>query len=98
VYLAGLESVLTADSNAKLAEKPIQHPQQVNKAVSFNAIKNQAFALLYSQEDSAVMIQKLEQLFLTNPVCRRQEREVPRQLGSTNHLLNYAKRKRKACF
>ena len=98
IYLTGLESILTADSDSKLAEKAVQHPQQVNKAVSFNAIKNQAFALLYSDEATEVVIEKLARLFLTNPIACRNERQVPRQKRSDNHLLNFSKRKRKICF
>jgi Leucine-rich repeat (LRR) protein len=46
----------------------IQHRQQVNRAVSFNAIKNFAQELLCSDEVSEVVIRRLENLFLTNPI------------------------------
>jgi len=98
VYLTGLESILTADSNAQLAQKELKHPQQVNQAVSFNAIKNEVFALLTGNEAAEVVVEKLERLFLTNPVCCRPERHGLRQKRSDNHLLNYRKRKRKICF
>ncbi len=98
VYLSGLESILTADANEQLAEKPTKNKQQVNHAVSFNAIKNLAMGLLFSDLPTDNVIRRLESLFLTNPVSIRNEREVPRQKRSARHLLNYAKRQRKMCF
>lgn len=46
IYLSGLESVLTGSAQDILDTKETQHPQKVNRAVSFNAIKTQAFTLL----------------------------------------------------
>jgi hypothetical protein len=97
-YLTGLETILTADANAELSEKDVLHPQKVNHAVSFNAIKNEAFALLGGKERADVVLQKLERLFLMSPTCQRSERDIPRQKRSDNHLLNYQKRSRKICF
>lgn len=98
VYLTGLESILTADSCAKLAEKSTQHKQQVNRAVSFNAIKSHALEILYSEDDTGLILKKLEKLFLTNPTSARKLRKVPRKKRSSRHLLNYANRRRKICF
>jgi hypothetical protein len=50
VFLTGLESILTEDSNVELLQRETTYPQQVNHAVSFNAIKNHAFDLLYSEK------------------------------------------------
>jgi hypothetical protein len=98
VYLTGLESILTADIDEQLAQKPTENTQKVNRAVSFNAIKNQAVELLCSNEDSDVVIKRLEKLFLTNPVSIREQRKVPRQKRSARHQANYLKRKRKMTF
>ena len=68
IYLTGLESILTADIDEQLADKPTKNKQKVNRAVSFNAIKNQAIELLCSDEKSDVVIKRLEKLFLTNKV------------------------------
>ncbi|MBU8849191.1 MAG: IS4 family transposase, partial [Desulfobacterales bacterium] len=56
VYLTGLESILTADIDEKLALQPTKNEQKVNRVVSFNAIKNQAVELLCSNEDSDIVI------------------------------------------
>ncbi len=98
VYLTGLETILTADVNNKLSEKVVKNKQQVNHVVSFNAIKNQAVELLCSDESSDVVIERLENLFLTNPVSIRDKRKVPRKKRSSRHLLNFQKRQRKITF
>lgn len=98
VYLTGMESILTADANAELAKKPVCYPQQVNHIVSFNAIKNQAFDILFGEGDTDSMLRKLHKLFLMNPTCRRKDRKKPRQKSSSRKLLDYWKRRRKHCF
>ncbi len=98
VYLTGLETILTADTNDKLSKKTVKNKQQVNHVVSFNAIKNQAIELLCSDESADVVIERLENLFLTNPVSVRDKRKVPRKKRSSRHLLNFQKRQRKITF
>ena len=98
VYLTGLESILTADTDAKLAQKTLARPQQVNRMVSFNAIKNQAIDLLFRKGDTDFILSKLERLFLINPTCIRTTRKVSRNKNSSRHLLNFWKRRRKQCF
>ena len=98
VYLTGLETILTADVSAQLSKKPVKNKQQVNHAVSFNAIKNQAIELLCSDEAPDVVIKRLEKLFLTNLVSIRKHRYVPRQKRSARHQINYLKRQRKIVF
>jgi hypothetical protein len=98
IYLTGLETILTADIDEQLDQKPTKNQQKVNRAVSFNAIKNQAVELLCSDEDSQVVIKRLEKLFLTNPVSIRPKRKVLRKKRSTRHQINYLKRKKKIAF
>lgn len=101
MYLSGLETLLTEDTkdtNTERAAKPTQHPQPVNRAVSFHAIKNQALDLLLSDLDGDSVIKRLEHLFRMNPTVLRPERKVPRKKRSARHRLNQAKRKQKFCF
>ena len=74
VYLSGLESLLTDSAQAQLDAKNTKHPQTVNRAVSFNAIKYQALDLLFSNEPSEPLLEKLTALFLSNPCLDRQHR------------------------
>lgn len=98
VYLSGLETILIQDTNAVLASKETKFPQQVNHAVAFNAIKNQAFDILSSDMDSEILIERLESLFIMNPTVNREERKVPRKKRSARHRLNYFRRTLKICF
>lgn len=102
IFISNYESVLTYESNEALAAKATLHPQKVNRSVSFNAIKNHCFDLFYSQKDTAVLLEKMEKLFLTNATSVRNNRSSPRyNYEKTKHLrhaLNYHKRKKKIVF
>jgi hypothetical protein len=98
IYLTGLESILTSETNEQLAQKENIYPQQVNKSVSFNAIKNKAFDLLYSDISIDIVIERLESLFLTSPTIVRKKRKIPRIKRSARHVLNHLKRMHKICF
>ena len=98
VYLTGLESLLTSSAQATLDAKETKHPQIVNHAVSFNALKNLAFDLLLSDFDSNIVVQKLTALFLTNPCIVRKNRNPQRKNSSSRTLLNFHKRIKKHCF
>ena len=83
----------------ELTKRETKYPQQVNHAVSFNAIKNHAFELLYGEKDTNILLDKLEKLFLTNPTRYRLNKpSPPRKNSSSKSLLNYFKRLRKVCF
>jgi hypothetical protein len=92
VYLSGLESLLTDAAQAQLDAKNTQYPQIVNRAVSFNAIKNQALDLLFSDMETDPLLEKLTALFLTNPCLERNHRNPPRKNSSARVLLNFQKR------
>jgi hypothetical protein len=70
----------------------------VNRAVSFNAIQNEALALLLSGLDTGPLFERLTALFLTNPSWRREDRNPPRKKTSARALLDFHKRQRKHCF
>lgn len=98
VYLSGLESLLTADAQAHLDAKPTRHPQQVNRAVSFNAIKHNAFDILLGDEDAETIRERLTALFMTNPTAYREGRNPPRKNTSARGLLDHHRRRRKHCY
>ena len=100
VFITGLESFFIDDAQARLDErsKENQYPQQVNKQVSFNAIKNQVLELFYSETDEAAILEQLTDLFTMKPISVRKGRVVPRREQSDHRLLDYHKRRKKACF
>ncbi len=98
VFLCGLESVLVGEAQTQLDARPTRHPQQVNRAVAFNAIKNKALALLCTDTDIEVLCAELTALFLTSPCSQRPGRHPPRQKKSDRALLDYYRRRQKQCF
>jgi hypothetical protein len=100
VFLSNLESVLTRPSEEQLrtqSEASI-HPQQVNHAVSFHAIKSQIIPLLLSRQPVEQLLEQLRRLFLANPVSIRPQRKVPRRKQSAWRSYHYQRNTRKAVF
>ncbi len=100
IFITNLESVLTEEATVRLEKKTSKnlHPQQVNQAVSFNAIKNYVIALFYLENSSEEILRQLTKLFLTNPSSVRPQRSVPRRQRSPTQRLNYHRRIKKICF
>ena len=99
LYLSGLESLLTEPAQDQLSQKDTRHPQIVNRAVSFNAIKDQALALLFlSNLETEQLFERLTSLFMMNPCLERKGRNPPRSNSSSRTLLNFNKRQKKRCF
>jgi hypothetical protein len=98
VYLSGLESLLTDTAQAQLDAKNTKHPQTVNRAVSFNAIKYQALDLLFSNEALDPLMEKLTALFLSNPCLDRQHRNPPRKKSSARTLLTIKNARKSIVF
>lgn len=99
VFLTGLESILTDTAQAQLdAKLGNQFTQMVNRAVSFNAIKNQAFALLWSDLQTETLLEKLTLLFRGSPTSVRPNRKNARTKFSPTKILNFHKRQKKHGF
>jgi hypothetical protein len=99
VYLTGLEAILTADAQAQLDDKKTLHPQTVNRAVSFNAIKHHALDLLCCDDlSTSVLCERLTTLFLTSPTTDRPQRHPPRKKSSSRTLLDFHRRRKKHCY
>jgi len=69
IFLSNLESVLTRPTQCQMTNSSPQrqHAAQVNRAVSFHALKLHLLELLLSQEPPQQVIQKLERLFAGAP-------------------------------
>lgn len=100
MLLSNLESILTEDAQEIINTKQSkgQLEKNVNKAVSFNAIKNAAFELFCTTKDTGELLAKLTELFLANPCVKRKDRNTPRKKISSRRSLNYQKRVRKHVF
>jgi hypothetical protein len=98
VFLGGVESIFIEDAEDTLAKRKGGHPKKVNKAVSFNAIKDRAWELFSSAEPREQVVEQLEALFLSNPTLIRKDRNPPRRRHPYNKVLDFSKWKRKITF
>jgi len=90
---------LTEPAQRLLDQKETTYPQKINRAVSFNAIKDQALGLLFlSDLESEALLDRLTLLFQKNPCLERKHRNPPRKNSSSRSLLDFQKRKRKHCY
>jgi len=100
IFITGLETLLTQEANHSLLIKSEQnkYPQQVNQVVSFNAIKNHALELFYSETNEDKLLADLTELFLMKPTSIRKNRSVPRPKFSPSQRLQFHRRFKKICF
>lgn len=103
ILISNLETIMIEDieenmnTNA-IPEGKTRKNQKINKAVSFNAIKNMAFEIFLNEPDKNKIINKLTKLFIMNPITVRKDRKVLRKRIFQNQSLNFQKRKRKHVF
>lgn len=95
VLITGIESVLTLDAEEYLGKQPAGHPKKVNKAVSFDAIKNRAFELFLGDGPVDEATEELTKLFTMSPTLVRKDRNPPRKIHPDSKTLDWYKRYRK---
>ena len=100
LLLCNLESALTANTAAALAEASRAHdyPKQVNRAVSFHALKCELLPLLYSDTPVEQVIIKLQSWFAGSPVSVRPERKIPRRKSSLARGYHFQRHLKKTVF
>jgi hypothetical protein len=100
VFISNLETIMTEDIEEELNAKklPEAKQQKINKAVSFNIIKNMAFEIFLNESDKDKVTYRLTKLFVMNTVTVRENRKVPRKNISDTQSLNFQKRARKHVF
>jgi hypothetical protein len=97
LFLATFESCLRQDVDEKLQKKETMNQQKVNKAVSYNALKNNVFDLFISKTKTEDILKKLYSLFETNPTQIRKKPSRPR-IKSSTRTANHVKRRKKYIF
>ena len=101
IFMSNYETIVTYDANQELQQESatLKQKQKVNKAVSFNVIKHQAFnILLDSTEDNKSKMQKLKILFKYASVPTREGRNPIRKKYSATRSCNFLRRKKKHIF
>src|SRR6266851_2238747 len=100
LLLSNVETVLTGPTTTALQEPSLgqEHPQQINHAVAFHALKDQLLALLYSDYPVEEVIEKLQRLFKGSPVSVRANRKIPRHKLSLNRSYHFQRRVKKVVY
>ena len=101
LLVANLESLLSEPAQAALdaQRKPDTQPRQVNRSISYHALKDQVLELLYRDTPIPTVIHKLMKLFEGDPVAVRPNRKVPRRPKPSFHRsYHFQRRVKKAVF
>jgi len=100
LLLCNVETVLTGPSATALKEQTAghQHPKQLNRAVTFHALKDQMLALLHSNRPVEEVVEKLQRLFTGSPVSVRPNRKVPRRKLSLYRSYHFQRHVKKTVF
>jgi len=100
ILLSNLESVVTRSAQARMdrAAPRARRLAQVNRAVSFHALKSHLIELLVSRLPPLEVLNQLEELFLSNPVSVRPRRKRPRRKRSAWRSYHYQRTRRKIVF
>ena len=101
IFISNVETIFIEETEEEVNSnlKEGQLPKKINKAVSFNAIKNMAIDLFFNEKDRALVSEKLTMLFKTNTIVQRNNRDIPQRKEITDRKsLNFQKRKRKHVY
>lgn len=100
IFISTLETIFTekAEEEINASSKENKYEKKINKAVSFNTIKNTVFELLLNENDKNDLFQKMELAFKTNPVLKRMDRSPPRKKFSALRSYNFVRRMKKQVF
>jgi hypothetical protein len=100
IFITHAETIFTKDTQEELNSnlKDNQLSKKINKAVSFNAIKNMALDIFFNEKDLDKTSEILTLLFKTNTIVQRNDRSPPREKISPRKSLNYQKRIKKQVF
>lgn len=100
VLLANLESVLSGPAQEEVAARgaEAQHPQRVNRAVSYHALKDRLLDLLLADTPVEDIIRELQQRFMGSPVTVRPARPRLRQKLSLHRSYHFQRNVRKTVF
>jgi hypothetical protein len=100
VLLANLESVLSRPAEKAVAAHSAEakYPRQVNRAVSYHALKERLLDLLLEDRPAPEIIGELQAWFLGSPVTVRPKRPKPRQKLSLHRAYHFQRYVRKTVF
>ena len=99
VFVSNLESILSQEVQEELSKSDGQrkYPLQVNRAVSYHALKERLLDLLFKQTPVDQTISQIQDWMRCNPVSVR-KRNIPRQTISIKRSYNYQRYLKKSVF
>jgi ribosomal protein S27AE len=100
VLLCSLESLLIRPAQNVVEQSPqgTKHPQKLNQADAYHALKMELLQLLYSQTPAVEVIRRLQCLFVANPMSVPVNRKVPRRTPSFHRSYHFQRRVKKIVF
>lgn len=99
IFITNVETIFTEETEKEVNNnlKDGLLPKKINKAVSFNAIKNMAFDIFFNEKNTPDTKAKLTQLFKQNMIVQR-SRTAPRDEISVRKSYNFQRRSRKHVY
>ena len=100
VLVSNLESLLSQEPQEQLTagDSQRQYPAQVNRAVSYHALKERILDMLWSRRPLEKALAEIQRWMLDNPVCVRPNRSPPRRPQSFHRSYHYQRNLRKTVF
>jgi len=100
VLVSNLESVLSQEPQEALSAQDAtrQYPAQVNRAVSYHALKERVLDLLWSQRPIQQVLEDIQRWMQSSPGSVRPDRSPPRRAQSFHRSYHYQRNLRKTVF
>jgi hypothetical protein len=100
LFVSNVESLLSQQAQEELsAEDAGRHyPAQVNRAVSYHALKERMLDLLWSERPLEKVLEEMQRWMRSNPVSVRPKRQVPRRPPSFHRSYHHQRHLRKTVF
>jgi len=100
VFVSNVESLLSQQAQEQLSAEDAgrQYPAQVNRALSYHALKERMLELLWSDRPTVEVLQGIQTWMRSNPVSARPDRKVPRREQSLHRSYHYQRHVRKTVF
>lgn len=100
IFITNVETIFTEETEKEVNHNLKEHclPKKINKAVSFNAIKNMAFDIFFNDQNKADSKEQLIALFKTNMIVQRTDRTALRDEISVRKSYNYQRRNKKHVY
>ncbi len=100
VLVSNLESLLSQEAQEALSAQDAGrlYPAQVNRAVSYHALKERMLDLLWSKRPIQKVLEEIQLWMQSNPVSVRPDRSPPRRPQSFHRSYHYQRNLRKTVF